>query len=168
VLNQAQLKEHTLNRLGYGLGAWHSNRYDQLGFEGYVAEQLQQALPAITINDVFIAPKIARNVVEQRGLEAVLLDFWFNHFNVNATNNNPEGRTNDPVGITLPYYQNEIIGSNVLGNFGDMLLATAHRRSIPVRSLVTTKTTPVSSWSCTRWASTVVTTKPTCSRSPKS
>jgi len=130
VLNPTQLKEHTLNRLGYGNGQWASNRYDELGFAGYVAEQLAQTLPAIVNNDVFIAPKINRGVVAQRQLECVLYDFWFNHFNVNVSSNNPESRSNNPIGRGLPAYQNEAIGPRVLGNFGDLVLATAKSTSM--------------------------------------
>lgn len=125
MLNPAQLKEHTLNRLGYGPGTWQSSRYDQLGFTGYVNEQLAQSLPAITIDDVFVAPKIARSVVEQRQLEAVLLDFWFNHFNVNVISDNPNGRDNNVIGRKLPEYQNVAIGQNLLGIFSELVLATA-------------------------------------------
>lgn len=120
-----QLKEHTLNRLGYGIGAWQSSRYDQLGHAAYVQEQIQRSLPEIAIDDVFIESKIARGAIEYRQLEAVLLDFWFNHFNVNAKNNKPTGRSNNGIGATLPEYQNIAIGGHVLGNFGDMLLAIA-------------------------------------------
>lgn len=128
VLTAAERKEHTLNRIGYGPSRWAVNRYNELGRAGYIAEQLAQTLPAITQDDVFIRPKVERCIVEQRQLEAVLVDFWFNHFNVNASNDNA-GRNNS-ISRGLFAFQNVAIGPNVLGVFADMLLATAKSPSM--------------------------------------
>lgn len=128
MLTAAERKEHILNRIGYGPSRWAVNRYNDLGRAGYVSEQLAQTLPAITQTDVFIRPKVERSVTEQRQLETVLLDFWFNHFNVNVQNDNA-GRDN-AVSRGLFAFQNEAIAPNALGVFSDMLLATAKSTSM--------------------------------------
>jgi uncharacterized protein (DUF1800 family) len=61
--------------------------------------------------------KLLRAVYSERQLEEVLVDFWFNHFNVFAR----KGQT----GIYLGEYEREAIRPHVLGRFRDMLGATA-------------------------------------------
>ena len=63
------------------------------------------------------AAKILRAVYSERQLEAVLVDFWFNHFNVFA------GK-----GLTRTYvteYERDVIRPHVFGRFRDLLGATA-------------------------------------------
>jgi len=64
-----------------------------------------------------IDAKIYRAVYSTRQLEEVLVDFWLNHFNVNAGKGN--------VRMLLPSYERDAIRPHVLGRFRDMLLATA-------------------------------------------
>lgn len=116
VLQGSALKEHTLNRLGYGMSHWHAARYDQLGFDGYVTEQLDGSLPAMTRQAANLQGKMDRALLERRQLEVVLLDFWFNHFNVDASG----GFVERTVGA-----HQAAIRPHLLGRFGDMLLATA-------------------------------------------
>jgi uncharacterized protein (DUF1800 family) len=61
--------------------------------------------------------KLLRGVYSERQLEEVLVDFWFNHFNVFAR----KGRT----GIYVGEYEREAIRPHVFGKFRDMLGATA-------------------------------------------
>ena len=61
--------------------------------------------------------KLLRAVYSERQLEEVLVDFWFNHFNVFAG----KGATRNYVSE----YEREAIRPYVLGNFRDMLGATA-------------------------------------------
>ena len=61
--------------------------------------------------------KLLRAVYSERQLEEVLVDFWFNHFNVFAG----KGVTRNYVGE----YEREAIRPYVLGRFRDMLGATA-------------------------------------------
>jgi uncharacterized protein (DUF1800 family) len=61
--------------------------------------------------------KILRAVYSNRQLEEVLTDFWFNHFNVDAR----KGQ----VRFLLTEYEREAIRPHVLGNFRDLLEATA-------------------------------------------
>jgi uncharacterized protein (DUF1800 family) len=60
--------------------------------------------------------KILRAVASRRQLEQVLVDFWLNHFNVNAA----DRRLYDIVS-----YERDVIRPRVLGHFGDLLLAVA-------------------------------------------
>lgn len=61
--------------------------------------------------------KLLRAVYSERQLEEVLVDFWFNHFNVFAG----KGATRNYVGD----YERDAIRPYVLGQFRDMLGATA-------------------------------------------
>ena len=61
--------------------------------------------------------KLLRAVYSERQLEEVLVDFWFNHFNVFAG----KGQTRN----YLIEYEREAIRPHVLGKFRDMLGATA-------------------------------------------
>jgi len=61
--------------------------------------------------------KLLRAVYSERQLEEVLVDFWFNHFNVFAG----KGATRDYIGE----YERDAIRPHVLGNFRDLLGATA-------------------------------------------
>lgn len=61
--------------------------------------------------------KLLRAIQSERQLQEVLVDFWFNHFNVFAG----KGATRN----YLSEYEREAIRPHVLGNFRDMLEATA-------------------------------------------
>ncbi len=63
------------------------------------------------------AQKLTRAVYSERQLEEVLVDFWFNHFNVFAG----KGRT----AIYIPEYEREAIRPHIWGSFRDLLGATA-------------------------------------------
>jgi uncharacterized protein (DUF1800 family) len=61
--------------------------------------------------------KLLRAVYSERQLEEVLVDFWFNHFNVFAGKGMVRAYVSD--------YERDAIRPHVLGNFRDMLGATA-------------------------------------------
>ncbi len=61
--------------------------------------------------------KILRAVYSERQLEEVLVDFWFNHFNVFAGKG--------PVRIYLTEYERDAIRPHVLGSFRELLGAVA-------------------------------------------
>src|SRR5690606_24114138 len=67
--------------------------------------------------DELAEAKLLRAVYSERQLEEVLVDFWFNHFNVFAR----KGQT----GIYVAEYEREAIRPHVLGRFRDLLGATA-------------------------------------------
>jgi uncharacterized protein (DUF1800 family) len=68
------------------------------------------------VNEV-IEAKLQRAVFSNRQLEEVLVDFWFNHFNVSVSKTQ--------LRSFLPSYERDAIRPHVLGHFRDMLLATA-------------------------------------------
>jgi uncharacterized protein (DUF1800 family) len=61
--------------------------------------------------------KVLRAVYSPRQLEEVLVDFWFNHFNVFAGKG--------PVRVYLTEYERDAIRPHVLGHFRDLLGAVA-------------------------------------------
>jgi uncharacterized protein (DUF1800 family) len=63
------------------------------------------------------AARITRAVLSERQLEEVMVDFWFNHFNVYARKG--------AVRWMLPAYEREAIRPHALGRFRDLVLATA-------------------------------------------
>jgi uncharacterized protein (DUF1800 family) len=63
------------------------------------------------------AARITRAVASDRQLEEVMVDFWFNHFNVYAQKG--------AVRWMLPAYEREAIRPHALGPFRDLVLATA-------------------------------------------
>jgi uncharacterized protein (DUF1800 family) len=84
-------------------------------------DQAQMALakiqgPARPIADLSMA-KLERAIYSQRQLEAVMEDFWFNHFNVFA------GKGADRWLLTS--YVRETIRPHTMGRFQDLLIATA-------------------------------------------
>jgi uncharacterized protein (DUF1800 family) len=63
------------------------------------------------------AARISRAVASERQLEEVMVDFWFNHFNVYAQKG--------AVRWMVPAYEREAIRPHALGRFRDLVLATA-------------------------------------------
>ena len=61
--------------------------------------------------------KLLRAAYSERQLQEVLVDFWFNHFNVDARKG--------PAKFLLTEYEREAIRPHVLGKFRDLLEATA-------------------------------------------
>jgi uncharacterized protein (DUF1800 family) len=62
--------------------------------------------------------RLVRDIYSDRQLEAVMTDFWLNHFNVYVRKNQ-----NEPYYI--PAYERETIRPHALGKFEDLLVATA-------------------------------------------
>jgi uncharacterized protein (DUF1800 family) len=65
-----------------------------------------------------LASRMLRDVYSERQLEAVMTDFWLNHFNVYIKKNQ-----NEPY--MLPEFEREVIRPRALGKFEDLLMATA-------------------------------------------
>jgi uncharacterized protein (DUF1800 family) len=65
-----------------------------------------------------LASRMLRDVYSARQLEAVMTDFWLNHFNVYLKKNQ-----NEPY--MLPEFEREVIRPRALGKFEDLLVATA-------------------------------------------
>jgi uncharacterized protein (DUF1800 family) len=62
--------------------------------------------------------RLVRDIYSDRQLEAVMTDFWLNHFNVYVRKNQ-----NEPY--LIPTFERETIRPNALGKFEDLLVATA-------------------------------------------
>ncbi len=73
--------------------------------------------PQTVVNQDLFSAKIYRAVYSSRQLEEVLADFWYNHFNVYLD------KGADKYLVTT--YERDVIRPHVLGNFKDLLLATA-------------------------------------------
>jgi uncharacterized protein (DUF1800 family) len=73
----------------------------------------QAARPMVELS----AQKILRAAYSERQLQEVLVDFWFNHFNVDARKG--------PDRFLLTAYERDVIRPHVLGKFRDLLGATA-------------------------------------------
>ncbi|HKD08302.1 MAG TPA: DUF1800 domain-containing protein [Bryobacteraceae bacterium] len=84
--------------------------------------QLQRAPRQVASEDAKEA-RVLRAVYSNRQLEEVLVDFWFNHFNVDSTKNIAQTQN---LGLLLVgNYERDAIRPHVLGHFRDLLLATA-------------------------------------------
>jgi len=68
--------------------------------------------------------RVLRDVLSERQLEAVMTDFWFNHFNVDARKDTDEFYTTS--------YERDVIRPHALGSFHDLLLATAQSPAMMV------------------------------------
>jgi uncharacterized protein (DUF1800 family) len=62
--------------------------------------------------------RLLRDIYSERQLEAVMTDFWLNHFNVYVRKNQ-----NEPY--LIPAYERDVIRPRALGKFEDLLVATA-------------------------------------------
>ena len=74
--------------------------------------------PARVVGAETLESRLVRDIYSQRQLQAVMTDFWLNHFNVYVRKNQ-----NEPY--LLPAYLRETILPNSLGKFEDLLVATA-------------------------------------------
>jgi uncharacterized protein (DUF1800 family) len=62
--------------------------------------------------------RMLRDIYSERQLQAVMTDFWLNHFNVYVRKNQNEQ-------YMLPSYERDVIRLRALGKFEDLLVATA-------------------------------------------
>jgi uncharacterized protein (DUF1800 family) len=138
---------HLLNRIAFGPRPGEARQILRSGLDRYIDDQLDggsdpeletRLRPLTTLNyslseavalyrsqdrnlgrftEEFFAAKVIRAVHGANQLEEVLVDFWFNHFNVFL------GDGFDRV--FTPFYEKEAIRPFVLGRFRDLLGATA-------------------------------------------
>lgn len=89
--------------------------------QGFTPEQSEAVRamysPSRVIREEVFQSRLLRDIYSDRQLEAVMTDFWLNHFNVYVGKNQYEV-------FTLPEYE-RLIRKNALGNFEDLLVATA-------------------------------------------
>jgi uncharacterized protein (DUF1800 family) len=74
--------------------------------------------PARVVGAEALESRLLRDVYSDRQLQAVMTDFWLNHFSVYVRKNQ-----NEPY--YLPDYQNNVILPRAMGKFEDLLVATA-------------------------------------------
>ncbi|MBS1821110.1 MAG: DUF1800 domain-containing protein [Acidobacteria bacterium] len=91
--------------------------------EGLIPEQKEILMALGTggprlVGGEILATRFLRDVYSQRQLQAVMTDFWLNHFNVYIRKNQ-----NEPY--LLPSYERDTIRPHALGKFEDLLIATA-------------------------------------------
>jgi uncharacterized protein (DUF1800 family) len=86
-------------------------------------EGMRKRAPAQLPESDRLAGKMLSAVYSNRQLEEVLVDFWFNHFNV-YENKNPNGAVLSYSSL-LTSYERDAIRPHVLGHFKDLLLAVA-------------------------------------------
>jgi uncharacterized protein (DUF1800 family) len=80
-------------------------------------EQREAARAARTVMTDLVDQKVLRAAYSERQLEEIMVDFWFNHFNVFA------GKAATRVYLTA--YERDAIRPHALGRFRDLLQATA-------------------------------------------
>lgn len=113
----------------------HPERIDDAAFEARLAGHATLGLPVgqvvatygATGSDMPEVPllelvdqKILRAAYSKRQLEALLIDFWMNHFHVRDS------------GLTLGAFERDAIRPNVLGRFEDLLTAVARSPAMAI------------------------------------
>jgi uncharacterized protein (DUF1800 family) len=74
--------------------------------------------PQLVVGGEVLVTRLLRDVYSERQLEAVMTDFWLNHFNVYL-------KKGEFAPWYLADYQNKVIRPHALGKFEDLLVATA-------------------------------------------
>jgi uncharacterized protein (DUF1800 family) len=90
-------------------------------------ESQRQRAPRQVVSEDLKEAKVFRALYSNRQLEEVLVDFWFNHFNVDQAKNvgQPQNQLQNQVHLVIGGYERDAIRPHVLGHFKDLLLATA-------------------------------------------
>jgi uncharacterized protein (DUF1800 family) len=76
-----------------------------------------QVSSSYQIGNELAQARIVRDILTERQMQEVMTDFWFNHFNVFVQKDSDQWYT--------PGYERDVIRRNALGNFRNLLLATA-------------------------------------------
>jgi uncharacterized protein (DUF1800 family) len=79
--------------------------------------------PRQVVSEDLKEAKVFRALYSNRQLQEVLVDFWFNHFNVDQSKNVPAVPNLEH--LLIGGYERDAIRPHVLGHFKDLLLATA-------------------------------------------
>ena len=95
----------------------------QAFFPEYRREAQVKRTPQLAAGEDLKEARVYRAVYSNRQLEEALVDYWFNHFNVDATKN--IGMTPNLGHLLIGSYERDAIRPHVLGHFKDLLLATA-------------------------------------------
>ena len=86
-----------------------------------------QNQPRQVVSEDLKEAKVFRALYSNRQLEEVLVDFWFNHFNVDQAKNVGQllNQLQNLLHLLIGSYERDAIRPHVLGHFKDLLLATA-------------------------------------------
>jgi uncharacterized protein (DUF1800 family) len=95
----------------------------QAFFPEYRREAGIRRTPRLVASEDLKEARLYRAVYSNRQLEEVLVDYWFNHFNVDSTKN--VGMVQNLGHVLIGSYERDAIRPHVLGHFKDLLLATA-------------------------------------------
>ena len=95
----------------------------QAFFPQYRREAQMRRTPQLAASEDLKESRVYRAVYSNRQLEEVLVDYWFNHFNVDSTKN--IAMTPNLGHVLIGSYERDAIRPHVLGHFRDLLLATA-------------------------------------------
>jgi uncharacterized protein (DUF1800 family) len=79
--------------------------------------------PRQVVSDDMKQAKVFRALYSNRQLEEVLVDFWYNHFNVDIGKTTMQSQ--NLVHVLASNYERDAIRPHVFGHFKDLLLATA-------------------------------------------
>ena len=74
--------------------------------------------PQLVVGGEVLVTRLLRDIYSERQLEAVMTDFWLNHFNVYL-------RKGEYAPWYLAQYQDQVVRPRALGKFEDLLVATA-------------------------------------------
>jgi len=75
--------------------------------------------PQLVVGGEVLVTRLLRDIYSERQLEAVMTDFWLNHFNVYL-------KKGEFAPWYLADYQSKVIRPRAMGKFEDLLVATAH------------------------------------------
>lgn len=89
----------------------------------YRRPSMVKRAPRLAASEDLKEARLYRAVYSNRQLEEVLVDYWLNHFNVDATKN--VGTVPNLGHLLIGSYERDAIRPHVLGHFKDLLLATA-------------------------------------------
>ncbi len=95
----------------------------QAFFPEYRREAQVRRTPRLAVSEDLKEARVFRAVYSNRQLEEVLVDYWFNHFNVDSTKN--VAMAQNLGHVLIGSYERDAIRPHVLGHFKDLLLATA-------------------------------------------
>lgn len=113
-MKTGQMSGETVERKQNELSAADREKYRREIAELYAKYKLGRPQQ---ITQQLNAARIMRAVYSERQLQEVMVDFWTNHFNVYA------GKS--ATRWFLPHYDRDVIRPHALGNFKDLLTATA-------------------------------------------
>jgi len=92
-------------------------------FAGLTPEQKETVFalisPQLVVGGEVLVTRLLRDIYSERQLEAVMTDFWLNHFNVYL-------KKGEFAPWYLADYQDKVIRPHAMGKFEDLLDATAH------------------------------------------